>query len=60
MKVEELLLPLGEDGVAVPLLVTAEVAIGLVVVQVKVPLVQLEPLAAMVQVEDAGVSVPVI
>ena len=57
---EELLLPETDAGVAVPLLVTAEVAIGLVVVQLSVPLVQLEPPLDIVQLEDAGESVPVI
>ena len=58
MKDEELLFPLGEDGVAVPLFVTAEVPTGFVVVQVKVPLVQLEALGAMVQEDDEGRRVP--
>jgi hypothetical protein len=53
------LFPVGEAGVAVPLLVTAEVATGLVVVQVRVGfVVQVSELTAMVQVEDAGVRVP--
>ena len=52
------MLPDGEDGVAEPLLVTAEVATGLVVVQVKVELVQLLDPAAMVQEEEMGVRVP--
>jgi hypothetical protein len=58
VNVDELLFPVGEAGVAVPLLVTAEVATGLVVVQVRVPLVQLLAPIAIVQVEDAGVRVP--
>jgi hypothetical protein len=59
VNVDELLLPLGEEGVAVPLLVTAEVAMGFVVVQVSVPLVQLEAPAAIVQEDEDGVRVPV-
>ena len=58
VKAEELLLPDGAEGVALPLLVTAEVATGLVVVQVKVELVQLLAPEAMVQEEEAGVRVP--
>jgi len=58
VNVLELLFPTGADGVAVPLLVTEDVAIGFVVVQVRVPLVQLLPPEAMVQEEEAGVRVP--
>ena len=58
MKVEEPLFPETEEGVAVPLLVTAEVPIGLVVVQVRRALVQLEPPAEMVQEDEEGVRVP--
>jgi len=58
VNVDELLLPDGEAGVAVPLFVTAEVATGFVVVQVRVPLVQLLAPIAIVQVDEVGVRVP--
>ena len=53
-------MPVGEAGVAVPLFVTAEVPIGLVVDQVKVPLEQLELPDGIVHEAVAGLSVPVI
>jgi hypothetical protein len=52
--------PPGEEGVAEPLLVTAVVLTGLVTFQVRVLLVQLEAPEAIVQEEEAGVSVPLI
>jgi len=58
VNVEELLFPLGEAGVAPPLLVTAEVATGFVVVQVRVELVQLLAPTEIVQEEEAGSRVP--
>ncbi len=50
--------PLGELGVAVPLLVTEEVKTEPVVVQVRALLVQLLAPCAIVQEEDVGVSEP--
>ncbi len=50
-------MPLGAAGVAPPLLVTAEVPNGFVVVQVRVWVQLLAP-EAMVQAEAAGVRVP--
>ena len=58
VNVDELLFPVGEAGVAPPLLVTAEVPRGFVVVQVKVELVQLFPPEAIVQEDEGGVRVP--
>jgi hypothetical protein len=58
VNVDELLFPDGPAGVAVPLLVTADVPTGFVVVQVRVPLVQDVPLRGIVHVDVAGVRVP--
>ena len=53
------MLPVGEAGVAAPLLVTAEVNTGLVVVQERETVEeQVEAPNAMAQVAVAGVSVP--
>ena len=60
MKTDELLFPVGDVGVADPLLVTEEVAIGFVVVQVNIGLVQLLDPIAMVHEDVSGVKVPVI
>ncbi len=52
------MLPDGDAGVAPPLLVTAEVPTGFVVVQVRVEEVQLLAPDGIIQDEVEGVSVP--